>query len=133
MESEEDEDEAEEGSGSPEEWASVVRELQSRLDDLQTCSDLIAKHGAALQRSLSELENNTELETIQKAVKERATLFRIASNAMINVSEPLVYSFFIPMGFSVNFSCKCKSFTDVFRLFANSPNPRTQMDQVTSA
>lgn len=88
MESEEEEDEAEEGSGGPEEWANVVKELQARLEDLQTCSDLIGRHGAALQRALSELENNADPDSVQgmsKAVKERATLFRIASNAMINV------------------------------------------------
>lgn len=92
MESEEEEDDAEEGSGSPEEWASVVRELQARLEDLQTCSDLIAKHGAALQRALGELENNADPDAVQgksKAVNERATLFRIASNAMINVSRTI--------------------------------------------
>lgn len=88
MESEEDEEEVEEGSGSPEEWAGVVRELQARLEDLQTCSDLIAKHGGGLQRALGELENNPDPESAQgksKAVSEKATLFRIASNAMINV------------------------------------------------
>lgn len=88
MESEEEDDEAEEGSGGPEEWASVVRDLQARLVDLQTCSDLIDRHGGALQRALGELESNAEPDSVQgksKAVKERATLFRIASNAMINV------------------------------------------------
>lgn len=107
MESEEEEDDAEEGSGSPEEWANVVKELQSRLEDLQTCSELIGKHGAALQRSLSELENNAEPESVQgmsKAVKERATLFRIASNAMINV----IKFFFIYFKYYVLFSvCVC--------------------------
>ncbi|XP_017776763.1 PREDICTED: oxysterol-binding protein 1 isoform X2 [Nicrophorus vespilloides] len=87
MESEEDEEEQDAASGSPEEWSSIVRELQSRLEDLQTCSDLIGKHGAALQRALGELEMNVDQESAQgksKAVSERATLFRIASNAMIN-------------------------------------------------
>lgn len=67
----------------------TLKVLVSKLDDLSTCNDLIAKHGAALQRSLSELEGlKIPLESGEKikAVNERATLFRITSNAMINVS-----------------------------------------------
>ncbi|XP_043924243.1 oxysterol-binding protein 2-like [Protopterus annectens] len=66
---------------------STLKSLSSKLDDLCTCNDLIAKHGAALQRSLSELENlklPAEGGEKIKAVNERATLFRITSNAMIN-------------------------------------------------
>ncbi|MEQ2184930.1 hypothetical protein GOODEAATRI_012929 [Goodea atripinnis] len=69
----------------------TLKILVSKLDDLSTCNDLIAKHGAALQRSLSELEGlKVPLEGGEKikAVNERATLFRITSNAMINVSTP---------------------------------------------
>uniref|UniRef100_A0A3B3UL64 Oxysterol-binding protein n=1 Tax=Poecilia latipinna TaxID=48699 RepID=A0A3B3UL64_9TELE len=65
----------------------TLKILVSKLDDLSTCNDLIAKHGAALQRSLSELEGlKVPLEGGEKikAVNERATLFRITSNAMIN-------------------------------------------------
>ncbi|KAG8456205.1 hypothetical protein GDO86_002121 [Hymenochirus boettgeri] len=64
-----------------------LKALTSKLDDLSTCNDLIAKHGAALQRSLSELENlkqPAESGEKIKSVNERATLFRITSNAMIN-------------------------------------------------
>lgn len=60
-----------------------------KLGDLSTCNDLIAKHGAALQRSLNELDGLRipyESSEKLKAVNERATLFRITSNAMINVS-----------------------------------------------
>lgn len=67
----------------------TLKILVSKLDDLSTCNDLIAKHGAALQRSLSELEGlkiPVEGGEKIKAVNERATLFRITSNAMINVS-----------------------------------------------
>nr|XP_021143840.1 oxysterol-binding protein 1-like [Columba livia] len=35
----------------------TLKTLSSKLEDLSTCNELIAKHGAALQRSLSELEN----------------------------------------------------------------------------
>ncbi|XP_064337143.1 oxysterol-binding protein 2 isoform X2 [Camelus dromedarius] len=65
----------------------TVRNLSLKLDDLSTCNELVAKHGAALQRSLSELDGlRTPYESSEKlkAVNERATLFRITSNAMIN-------------------------------------------------
>ncbi|XP_051829099.1 oxysterol-binding protein 2 isoform X5 [Antechinus flavipes] len=61
--------------------------LSGKLDDLSICNDLISKHGAALQRSLNELESlkiPVESGEKLKAVSERATLFRITSNAMIN-------------------------------------------------
>ncbi|XP_046698819.1 oxysterol-binding protein 1 isoform X3 [Silurus meridionalis] len=66
---------------------STLRTLGSKVEDLSTCNDLIAKHGSALQRSLSELESiKPGVETSDKIrqVTERATLFRITSNAMIN-------------------------------------------------
>lgn len=68
----------------------VLKTLASKLDDLSTCNELIGKHGAALQRSLGELEelraSNDSTDKV-KAVNERATLFRITSNAMISVSS----------------------------------------------
>lgn len=54
------------------------------MENLKTCYDLITKHGAALQRALSELESGEDLTNKNKIVNERATLFRISSNAMIN-------------------------------------------------
>lgn len=66
----------------------ALKTLASKLDDLSTCNELIGKHGAALQRSLSELEDlrtATDGTDKLKTVNERATLFRITSNAMINV------------------------------------------------
>uniref|UniRef100_A0A8B9Z6M3 Oxysterol-binding protein n=1 Tax=Buteo japonicus TaxID=224669 RepID=A0A8B9Z6M3_9AVES len=71
------------------ELQSTLRTLSSKVEDLSTCNDLIAKHGTALQRSLSELETlRLPAESTEKIkqVNERATLFRITSNAMINVS-----------------------------------------------
>ncbi|XP_040475347.1 oxysterol-binding protein 2 [Ursus maritimus] len=65
----------------------TIKGLSLKLDDLSTCNDLIAKHGAALQRSLSELDSlkiPCESSEKLKVVNERATLFRITSNAMIN-------------------------------------------------
>ncbi|XP_041456615.1 oxysterol-binding protein 1-like isoform X2 [Lytechinus variegatus] len=65
----------------------TLRQLTSKLEDLNTCNDLIVKHGAALQRSLSELETTddpAQASSRLKGINERATLFRITSNAMIN-------------------------------------------------
>lgn len=71
----------------------TLRALSGKVEDLGTCNDLIAKHGTALQRSLSELESlrlpQDSSEKI-KQVNERATLFRITSNAMINVSAVIM-------------------------------------------
>uniref|UniRef100_A0A8C5FAY3 Oxysterol-binding protein n=1 Tax=Gadus morhua TaxID=8049 RepID=A0A8C5FAY3_GADMO len=75
------------GNGVGDEIQGTLKTLVSKLDDLSTCNDLIAKHGAALQRSLSELEGlRVPVDGGEKikAVNERATLFRITSNAMIN-------------------------------------------------
>ncbi|XP_023561582.1 oxysterol-binding protein 2 isoform X5 [Octodon degus] len=80
----------EESSTSPadkSELQHTLKNLSLKLDDLSTCNDLIAKHGAALQRSLNELDSlkiPSESGEKLKVVNERATLFRITSNAMIN-------------------------------------------------
>lgn len=69
-----------------------LKTLAGKLDDLSTCNELIGKHGAALQRSLSELEElrgSADSTDKVKTVHERATLFRITSNAMINVSSEM--------------------------------------------
>ncbi|XP_036372739.1 oxysterol-binding protein 1 isoform X2 [Megalops cyprinoides] len=75
------------GSNRNSEVQSTLRTLGSKVEDLSTCNDLIAKHGSALQRSLSELEGvrlGGETGDKIRQVTERATLFRITSNAMIN-------------------------------------------------
>jgi len=67
----------------------VLRLLNTKLADLRNCTDLIAKHGAALQRALCELEqvdSQSEATARIKAVNERATLFRVTSSAVISVS-----------------------------------------------
>ncbi|CAH0548933.1 unnamed protein product [Brassicogethes aeneus] len=87
MESEEDDDEAEDGPGGVEDWSGVVRKLEAQLNDLQTCSELIGKHWKCLVKPLGEMETNADPDAIQGKVKEvceRATLFRISTNAMIN-------------------------------------------------
>ncbi|XP_067136347.1 oxysterol-binding protein 1 isoform X2 [Centruroides vittatus] len=88
MESEDDEEyEMMPAQPDKNELQTVLKVLSTKLEDLNTCNDLILKHGTALQRSLSELEqleNFTDTAGKFKAVNERATLFRITSNAMIN-------------------------------------------------
>ena len=73
----------------------IVKTLSNKLEDLQTCHDLIVRHGQALQRSLTELESlnasrPTETTSQIKAVNERATIFKITSNALINASTEFI-------------------------------------------
>lgn len=80
-----DEDDDSSASG-----AGVIKPLSTKLEDLQTCNDLVGKHGAALQRAiadLQELEDDQALLVKVKSVNERSTLFRISANAMISVSR----------------------------------------------
>ncbi|KAH8365054.1 hypothetical protein KR200_009801 [Drosophila serrata] len=94
MESEEEEEEVTAQVVPSQEISSVVRDLTERLENMRTCYDLITKHGAALQRALNDLETNEEesLASRTKIVNERATLFRITSNAMINASNDYLHS-----------------------------------------
>ena len=74
----------------------TIKSLSSKLEDLNTCNDLIGKHGSALQRALTELEQvegAPDVSSKIKVINERATMFRITSNAMINVSV-----FMLPKG-----------------------------------
>ncbi|ELT99009.1 hypothetical protein CAPTEDRAFT_179200 [Capitella teleta] len=85
----ESDDEDEETHTQPDknELQNTIRTLSAKLEDLSTCNDLITKHGAALQKALGELEQieaASEASAKFKSVNERATLFRITSNAMIN-------------------------------------------------
>ena len=72
--------------------------LTSKLEDLKTSYDLISKHAGSLQKSLTALENYSsgskdDLPSKVKNVTEKATLFRISSNTMINVSIYFFWSF----------------------------------------
>lgn len=91
---EEEEEEYQDNDNQNLETASVIKDLTRRLDDLQACNDLMLKQGSGLQRALAELEMldppSPELTAKFKIVSERATLFRIASNAMINVSPNVI-------------------------------------------
>lgn len=71
-----------------------IKPLSSKLEDLQTCNDLVGKHGAALQRSIGELQEIEDQQALinkLKAVNEKATLFRITSNAMISVCTTFLF------------------------------------------
>ncbi|KAK8730399.1 hypothetical protein OTU49_007988 [Cherax quadricarinatus] len=84
---ESDEDEEDVSDSGVDDVSNTQKVLTAKLEDLRTCHDLIIKHGAALQKSLGELEaidNTHDLTAKTKTVNERATLFRISSNAMIN-------------------------------------------------
>ncbi|XP_018401594.1 PREDICTED: oxysterol-binding protein 1 isoform X4 [Cyphomyrmex costatus] len=88
---EEEEEEYQDNDNQNVETASVIKDLTRRLDDLQACNDLMLKQGSGLQRALSDLEMieppSPELAAKFKIVSERATLFRIAANAMISTSS----------------------------------------------
>ena len=82
----------------------TVKSLSSKLEDLVTCNNLVNNHGASLQRSVGDLvdkETRSSTESVDskssnkdlqdangklKNINEKAQLFRITSNAMINVS-----------------------------------------------
>ena len=81
-----------------------AKSLSSKLEDLITCNSLVNNHGASLQRSVGDLidkETRSSTESVDskssqkdmqdvnaklKSVNEKSQLFRITSNAMINVS-----------------------------------------------
>ncbi|XP_063596730.1 oxysterol-binding protein 1-like isoform X7 [Penaeus indicus] len=89
----EDEDEEDVSESGRDDVSNTLKVLTAKLEDLRTCHDLIMKHGAALQKSLAELEaldNTQDLTAKIKTVNERATLFRISSNAMINACNDYV-------------------------------------------
>ncbi|XP_043289479.1 oxysterol-binding protein 1 isoform X2 [Venturia canescens] len=90
MESEEEE-EYQDNENQKGEQASIIKDLTGRLEDLQTCNDLIAKRATSLQRALIDLESLEpgvpEFSAKIKAVHERAIAFRIAANAMIGTSS----------------------------------------------
>ncbi|KAL5016149.1 hypothetical protein ScPMuIL_005738 [Solemya velum] len=82
-----DPDSDEEESPDKNEIQNTLMTLSAKLEDINTCNDLIGKNGSGLQRVLSDLEqmdNSAESSSRLKVVNERATMFRIATNAMIN-------------------------------------------------
>lgn len=86
IEIDEEEDDKNVLSVPSQELNAAISELSLKLENLRTCNDLISKNGRLLQSALAELESGDDLASKTKLVTERATLFRISSNAMINVS-----------------------------------------------
>lgn len=87
-----DSDEEVEPEPDKNELHNMVKTLTAKLEDMNTCNDLIAKHGTGLQRALTEVESMdspSEAGSKLKVINERATMFRITTNAMINVSLQL--------------------------------------------
>ena len=80
----------------------TIKSITSKLDDLTTCNNLVTNHGGALQKAISDLvdkeSNSNTLQENEKGsgkgiaeqnlrlINGKAQLFRITSNAMINVS-----------------------------------------------
>nr|XP_022340468.1 oxysterol-binding protein 1-like isoform X1 [Crassostrea virginica] len=82
-----DSDEEVEPEPSKNELQNMVKTLTAKLEDMNTCNDLIAKHGSGLQRALTEqesMDSPSEAGSKLKVINERATMFRITTNAMIN-------------------------------------------------
>lgn len=67
----------------------AIRALGMKLDNVHLCHDLVGKHGTALQKQLADLEHfhpGPEAAHLVRSINERANLFRITVNALINVS-----------------------------------------------
>ena len=68
----------------------IMKDIAACLEQMETCSQLISKRDIALQRALSELDtvdSSQNLSGKMKAINEKATLLRITSIAMMNVSK----------------------------------------------
>ena len=70
------------------ELQSVLRTLNSKLEDIRTHSDGIEKHGSSLERVLVDLQQSdsaADAAAKMKSVCERARQFHITSSSMITV------------------------------------------------
>ena len=67
----------------------MLKTLVVKLEDLNTCHDLVQKHSGALTKSLVELESlqSRPDDSTLKTINERATLFKITLLAMINTCQ----------------------------------------------
>lgn len=92
IEIDEEEDDKNVHSVPSQELNAAIADLSACLENLRTCNDLISKHGRALQSTLVELESGDDLVNKTKLINERATIFRISSNAMINVSAVAIFT-----------------------------------------
>ncbi len=67
----------------------MLKTLIVKLEDLNTCHDLVQKHSGALTKSLIDLEGlqSKPDDSTLKTINERATLFKITLLAMINACQ----------------------------------------------
>ena len=68
----------------------VIKNLNLKIDELNACYEQISKQGRSLQSLIVELEGlniPAEANSRAKTVVERATLFRLTSSALLNVSS----------------------------------------------
>ena len=96
---EDDLEEADAGEITKQELINVIKLMSAKLEDLSTCSNLIGKHGTALQAAIAELTSNEKLmekaspenraafKNLSKTVTERAALLKLTSNAMVKASN----------------------------------------------
>ena len=113
------------GESAKVEVMTAIKILSQKMEDLQACYDLISKHGSALQKSLSEIESSysaAEMNTKVKAINERATLFRIASNKMINVSTRDELAIFVK---EKKEKINVHTITDLFGVLRDRPSARS--------
>lgn len=115
IEIDEEEDDKNVHSVPSQELNAAIADLSACLENLRTCNDLISKHGRALQSTLFDLENSDDLVNKTKLINERATIFRISSNAMINVRIIFFYC-----GVGVDLSLNAIFTKDAYKtIFAN--------------
>lgn len=68
---------------------SFLTAMARRLEDLSSCQALVARQGDSLTKALTDLESSRDpgdTATRIRAINEKATVFRVAASAMINVS-----------------------------------------------
>jgi len=66
-----------------------IKLISTKLEDLTTCNSLVSSHGGSLQKAIGDFgetrKNKEAAEPHLKSINEKAQLFRITSNAMVNV------------------------------------------------
>ena len=88
-----EDDEEEPVQPDKDELQNTLKTLGGKIDDLRASYELICKHGSSLQKLLvdvEQVENASDLASKVKPINERATVFRVTSAAMINVSTLLL-------------------------------------------
>lgn len=68
-----------------------IKAISTKLEDLTTCNNLVSSHGGSLQKAISDFTDNPHHQRSKetqephlKSINEKAQMFRITSNAMVN-------------------------------------------------